>query len=136
MDCRLIAAETSLPSGEMFGRALPFLPLLFTLACDSGDDEPDEMNASRIDTIEALSGKTADGQTTFASTCGSAACHGADGNTPGAATTPTLADEVPGLSDRELIGVVINGYETMPPQSSLKDQQVADVLAYSRATFK
>lgn len=118
----------------MLSRVFPLLPLLLTLACDSGGET--EENSARIDTIEALDGKSADGQTVFTSVCGTTVCHGADGNTPGTADTVKLGDEVPEIDDREIIDVIINGEGDMPAQTTLSDQQVADVTAYVRATFK
>jgi mono/diheme cytochrome c family protein len=106
-------------------------------ACDDGGDESggEEGGGSRTDMILALSGTSAAGQTVFTANCGVASCHGADGNTPGTSSTKRLSDEIPGLSDKQIVDIVINGEGTMPPQTGLSDQQVADVLAYVQETF-
>src|ERR1700722_13740684 len=72
------------------------------------------------------------GAAIFASNC--AGCHGADGrggeHAPNIATNP----EVQHLMDRELAGIVRYGIAGagMPAFSSLKPQEVADVVAYLR----
>src|SRR5271156_786651 len=72
------------------------------------------------------------GAAIFASNC--AGCHGADGrggeHAPNIATTP----EVQHLLDRELAGIVRYGIPGagMPAFSSLKQQEVADVVSYLR----
>ena len=72
------------------------------------------------------------GAAIFASNC--AGCHGADGrggeHAPNIATTP----EVQHLMDRELAGIIRNGISGagMPAFSSLKPQEVRDVVAWLR----
>jgi len=72
------------------------------------------------------------GTAIFASNC--AGCHGADGrggeHAPNIATNP----EVQHLMDRELAGIIRYGIAGagMPAFSSLKPQEVADVVAYLR----
>lgn len=109
--------------------------LLSLPACDDGGDSNDTGgNDSRVDTILALTPDAAAGQTVFADTCGLASCHGADGNTPGTASTKKLSDEIAELGDAAVVSVIIDGKDSMPAQS-LSDQQVADVLAYVNETF-
>jgi mono/diheme cytochrome c family protein len=112
--------------------------LLVAAACDSGDGDGDgdgDGGGSRTDTILGLSGDTTAGQTVFTGNCGVAACHGADGNTPGSTSTAQLAMVVPLLDDTTIVETIILGTGSMPAQSTLSDQQVADVLAYVTATF-
>ena len=73
------------------------------------------------------------GAAIFASNC--ATCHGADGrggeHAPNIATLP----EVQHLMDRELAGIIRYGIAGagMPAFSSLKQQEVADVISYLRS---
>src|SRR3984885_11002236 len=73
------------------------------------------------------------GAAIFASNC--AGCHGADGrggeHAPNIATTPEVQD----LMDRELAGIIRYGIPgaCMPAFSSLKQQEVAEVVSYLRA---
>jgi cytochrome c oxidase cbb3-type subunit 3 len=72
------------------------------------------------------------GAAIFASNC--AGCHGADGrggeHAPNIATTPAVQH----LMDRELAGIIRYGIAGagMPAFSSLKQQEVADVVSYLR----
>jgi cytochrome c oxidase cbb3-type subunit III len=72
------------------------------------------------------------GAAIFAANC--AGCHGADGrggeHAPNIATTP----EVQHLMDRELAGIIRNGISGagMPAFSSLKQQEITDVVAWLR----
>ena len=102
-------------------------------ACDEdkGEDEGGNVDPARIDAILAISGDTAAGETVYAR-CSASTCHGSDGDS--GTTGSRLSGEVPGQSDEGLIEVVIGGYETMPAQN-LSDQEMADLLAYLRATF-
>lgn len=115
-------------------RSLVFGVLVLAPACDSGDGDSGGEGGGRVDTILAIDGDATAGQTVFTSTCALAACHGADGNTPGTAEAKRLSEEIPALDDAMTVSVIIEGYETMPAQS-LSDQQVADVLAYVNETF-
>jgi len=116
---------------------------VFTLAwspgCDGGEGEEGEGEEAgdheRTDGVLALEGDPRSGESVFTMVCGVSTCHGADGNTPGTAEAARLTDEVPELGDREIVNVVLNGYETMAAQSQLSDQQIADTLAYLRQTF-
>jgi mono/diheme cytochrome c family protein len=99
------------------------------VACgDKGGDSADDPYAA----LE-LEGDEAAGSTVFSNTCGSSLCHGPDG-----AGTDTdaedLREKVPSYDDKQIVDIVTNGYEAMPPQY-LEDQEIADVLAYLRATF-
>ncbi|HWB80583.1 MAG TPA: cytochrome c [Nannocystaceae bacterium] len=119
-------------------KSIRLLALSFTLAafaCDDGgeDAEPDH---ARTQGVLDLQGDTAAGATVFMMICGTSACHGADGNTPGTADTKKLSEEIPGRDDRNIVNVILKGEGPMPPQEAiLNDQQIADVLAYVRDTF-
>ncbi|HRI08490.1 MAG TPA: cytochrome c [Nannocystaceae bacterium] len=108
---------------------------LFTLAsialpaCSGGGGNAD------VDAILALDGVSADGSTVYTDKC--AVCHMADGSGNAASGYPSLVAEVPGQSDEDIVTIILEGEEAMPAfRSQLSDQQVADVLAYLRETFK
>ena len=72
------------------------------------------------------------GAAIFASNC--ATCHGADGRGGEHAPNIATAPEVQHLMDRELAGIIRYGIAGagMPAFSSLKQQEVADVVSYLR----
>ena len=72
------------------------------------------------------------GAAIFASNC--ATCHGADGRGGEHAPNIATAPEVQHLMDRELAGIIRYGISGagMPAFSSLKQQEVADVVSYLR----
>src|ERR1700723_929123 len=72
------------------------------------------------------------GAAIFAANC--AGCHGADGRGGEHAPNIATAPEVQHLMDRELAGIIRNGISGagMPAFSSLKPQEIADVVAYLR----
>lgn len=49
--------------------------------------------------------------------------------------SPTLDTSVPSASDMQLVNSLLNGKGSMPAQSNLTDQQLADILAYVTDTF-
>ncbi len=116
------------------GVLLLLAALVLVPACDDGADD-EGGGGSRVEKILALPADATAGQTVFTGTCGLSSCHGANGDTPGTPTTPTLTAEIMELSDNAVVGVIINGKDTMPAQAGLSDQQVADVLAYVNETF-
>ncbi|HLT35206.1 MAG TPA: cytochrome c [Enhygromyxa sp.] len=102
-------------------------------ACDdNGGDRSECSDAARADTVLDLVPDETAGAMVFSQTCGVSSCHGADGNI-GAA--PDLSNRVPDHDSEELACLLLAGQGTMPSQSSLSDQQLADVLAYVEATF-
>jgi mono/diheme cytochrome c family protein len=109
-------------------------------ACTEGEGEEEEeelpeCNAdqtARVDTIMGTAADEAAGAMVFTQTCGAAGCHGADGN---AGSAPDLSDEIPEFDSEALGCLLLTGYEAMPSQASLSDQQLADVLAYVQANF-
>ncbi len=112
-------------------RALVLLLTLAPIACDDGG----EPSHARTEGVLALEGDTMTGMTTFTAVCGVAACHGADGNTPGTPETKKLGEVIPGFSDTKVVDTILKGDGPMPPQTQLSDQEIADVLAYVRDTF-
>jgi cytochrome c oxidase cbb3-type subunit III len=68
----------------------------------------------------------------FAANC--AGCHGADGRGGEHAPNIATAPEVQHLADRELAGIIHNGISGagMPAFSSLKPQEITDVVAWLR----
>jgi cytochrome c551 len=105
-------------------RALVLLALL--TACNDKGGEGDD----RVSAILELEGDVAAGETVYGGSC--AACHGGDGS---GGTGPDLVESFANLGDEEIVSVIIDGKGSMPAQSSLEDQDVADVLAYGRDTF-
>lgn len=95
------------------------------LACGAADD-----TGSELDAILALSGDATTGEQVFATSC--AACHGTDGT---GGTGPDLYEVSPGLSDEDLLDIMLYGIGSMPAVS-LEDQEAADVLAYVQASFQ
>ena len=77
-----------------------------------------------------LEGDAVRGGALFASRC--AVCHGDDGR--GGSQGVNIADHVPYHSDEELVELLAEGGGRMPAPG-LSDQEIADVLAYLRATF-
>lgn len=114
---------------------LALVPLAACADDGGGDDEAGgctENQEMRIDDVLGLDGDAAAGATVFSNSCGNAGCHGADGIEGPA---PDLPDRVPDFMTDGLACVVIGGTGSMPPQSSLSDQEIADVLAYVQDTF-
>ena len=125
----------------MMLRMMPALFLAGSLVLATGCDEEGSDGGGgetggddRASTILGLSGDSAAGATLFASsTCGTAACHGSDGSS--GAATPPLNTSVPAASDEQIVSTFLNGKGSMPAQSNLSDQQLADLLAYVTDTF-
>jgi mono/diheme cytochrome c family protein len=112
-------------------RTLAVVLGLVSSACDS-DDEP--VNP-RVDDVLALTGDSTAGMMVFVQVCGTTACHGPDGNTPGTPQTVKFSERIPEMDDRGIADTILSGLRTMPAQSQLTDQQVADVVAYVLDTF-
>ncbi len=73
----------------------------------------------------------ADGAVVYARGCAASNCHGADGD---AGSGPNLSSEVPGRSDSSLTRIIREGAGSMPAVT-VTDEELADLLAYLRATF-
>jgi mono/diheme cytochrome c family protein len=104
-------------------------------ACDGdegGEGSCNEQESNRVDTILSLGGDETTGADTFTTTCGSSGCHGSDGDSgPG----PHLSNEIPEFTVDGLTCLLLTGYDDMPSQASLSDQQLADVVAYVQGNF-
>ncbi len=138
-----------------------FLPLLLLVACEPGKDEGDtdtgvELDTAGIDTADTDTADTdtadtdtadtadtdtadtgpdiepatpPEGEALYIGTC--APCHGEDGR--GTGDYPDITGELD-RTDSELIGIMIEGKDEMPPQPLSEDQAQA-VVDYMRATF-
>jgi mono/diheme cytochrome c family protein len=101
---------------------------LLALACA---DESTAPGGTRVDTILALTGDAAAGETAFPSACGlGGGCHNADGT--GTAMAADLTLETADVTDEFIVSAMVNGYESMISQKHLDDQKMADILAYMR----
>lgn len=88
--------------------------------------------AERAATILALTGDAAAAQSNYSSVC--SACHGPDG--AGVAPNPALTDRVPALTDEEIVLTILEGKGNMDAyDTTFKNQQIADLLAYLRTNF-
>lgn len=126
----------------MMLRRMPALFLAGSLAlavgCDDGGGDGDtggeSGGADRSAAILALDGDAAAGATLFTSSgCSNDACHGANGISGMA--NPPLNTSVMASDDPQIVNTFLNGKGGMPPQSSLGDQELADLLAYVSDTF-
>ncbi len=113
------------------------LPLfaLNTAACGDSESTTDP-GAARLTAILALTGDTTAGKATFEGSCalGAPSCHNADG-TAGDGKATDLSMEASGYSDERIINSVLNGLNTMPAQSTLGDDEIANILAHIRSEW-
>lgn len=111
--------------------------LVLATGCDGEEDDGGDGGTGggdRAATILGLEGDASAGATLFSSgACATPACHGPDGMSGMA--SPTLDTSVPSASDMQLVNSLLNGKGSMPAQSNLTDQQLADILAYVTDTF-
>lgn len=121
--------------------------LLF--ACSSSTATPSPaavdggVTADRPAAIAKLTGNAAAGKTVYEvkSSPKCVSCHNADGKggpVPGL-TTPAadLAAAAQHDPTEEIAGNIVNGKnKDMPKQTTVSDQEVADLIAYMKATFK
>jgi mono/diheme cytochrome c family protein len=87
------------------------------------------------DTSGGGGGDVANGEALFASCAG---CHGADGTGGidiGGTPSTDLTVSVPARTDAELEEIIKNGYGSAMPGQYSDAQEIADVIAYLRATF-
>jgi mono/diheme cytochrome c family protein len=88
--------------------------------------------APRVEAVLMLEGDAASGEALFGETCFT--CHGADG--AGTDRAPSLYDRVPMRPDESLVRTLVQGRGAMPDWGeTFDDGQLADLLAYLRATF-
>ncbi|MBL8921417.1 MAG: cytochrome c [Myxococcaceae bacterium] len=85
----------------------------------------------RADTVAALTGDAAAGKAVYDANCGG--CHGAQGK---GGVGKSLFPEFNGLTNGEVATVVLNGQGLMGAKATLSDQQIADLIAHGRATFR
>lgn len=107
------------------------LLLLLALGCsDKGGD------TSGGDTNTGITGDATNGATLFDGKC--AGCHNADGsggNDIGGTPSADLTVRVPALTDAELETTISEGFGTAMGSQYTDAQDIADVIAYLRATF-
>lgn len=113
---------------------IPTLALLLAVVVSGCDDGEEPVNP-RVNAVLELTGDPTAGAMVFSTVCGTVACHGPDGNTPGTPQTVKFSQRIPEMDDRGIADTVLSGLRTMPAQSNLTDQQVADVVAYVLETF-
>lgn len=100
-----------------------------TSACGPARGSPDR--TGRAATAAGLTADAAAGKGVYEANC--SGCHGATGQGGrGRSLTPGFN----GLTDVEVATVVLNGQGLMAAQAKLTDQQIADLIAHGRATFK
>ncbi|HJL15423.1 MAG TPA: c-type cytochrome [Sandaracinaceae bacterium LLY-WYZ-13_1] len=88
--------------------------------------------APRVEAVRMLEGDASGGEAIFGATC--VRCHGADGM--GTDRAPSLYQRVPMRPDESIVRTLIQGRGGMPAWSDdFDDAQLADLLAYLRATF-
>ncbi len=98
------------------------LTLLAPFLISCGDSATD----ARTDTILALTADTGNGKIVFDGKC--ASCHGAAGGGTG------LGPDIKGSNDAAaVLEITISGDGSMPSFSSLSDQELADVTAYTQS---
>ena len=83
------------------------------------------------DTATATDTTLADGAAVYARGCAASNCHGANGDS---GSGPNLSSEVPDRSDSSLSRIIRDGTGSMPAVT-VTDEELADLLAYLRATF-
>lgn len=107
-----------------------------TAACGGDDSGSGGGDSSPVQGIldKIPNADVQNGENVYLSLCGTSACHGPNGD-DGASNAGDLPSAVPSLSDEEIAIVVVEGQGSMPPQSQLDEQTVADVIAYLNATF-
>lgn len=120
---------------------LPILALAVLGGCSSSDSSEaasGPTTAERVANISKLTGNATAGKTVYekaaSPTC--ASCHQADGKGDKSRSYPSLVEPAANDPVSELATNVLNGKGVMPKQTDLTDQQIADVIAYMKATFK
>jgi cytochrome c551 len=97
--------------------------MLFTLFARAAHVDPEQ-----VDAVLALTGDTGAGETVYEDEC--LDCHEEDGQGMGGASLP---EEVPELTDQELVETILSGPWIMPNfVNLLSEQDVADVHAWLR----
>ncbi len=91
--------------------ALVFGSALFLAACGGGDEKDNATNGTTDETTDTEQTATADGEALVKESC--VMCHG--GNLQGMGETPALTDVGSRLSEEEILDVILNGRNQMPP---------------------
>ena len=88
----------------------------------------------RTEGVTKLTGDVAKGEPIWKQHCNR--CHGDDGKGKDNLAPDITTDHHKGHSDASFITVILAGHDSMPEfASKLKDQEVADVMAYYRKTI-
>lgn len=103
---------------------------LVLVVCACGPNDP----SGRAAGVGALTADTTRGATVYMGQC--ASCHAADGKGVAAVSGADLTVKVPMFTAQQITLVVLNGEGKMAPMPGMKDQEIADVVAYCKATFK
>lgn len=113
-------------------RTLGAFALLTALVACNGEATTEEPTGTttRTEDILSLTGDTTAGADVYAANC--AVCHAADGS---GGSGPALTAAIPGMSEEEIVDLVLNGEGVMPAFDNLSDQEIADLTAYAVATF-
>ncbi len=120
----------------MIRNSIGMVALFALVGCGGGGSSGADAGTSRAKTVAGLTGAAASGKTLYTSNC--SGCHGPEGK----GTTSGIALAEPFTNDtlEKLAGYVLNGIPTakppMPSYATLTDQQIADILAHGKATFK
>lgn len=115
-------------------RFLVVLTALPLLAVGCSDSETTTGDGDRVSTILGLMADTTAGETAFGESCGlGSTCHNADGTSGG--TAADLTETTATLTDETIVNTILNGEGSMPPQNTLADQKIADIVAYMRAEW-
>jgi mono/diheme cytochrome c family protein len=83
--------------------------------------------------VAALTGDTTRGATLYMGQC--AVCHASDGTGVPSTGGEDLTEHVPLHTKYQLVSIVLNGEGKMAPLPGMKDQEIADVVAYLQATW-
>jgi cytochrome c551 len=92
--------------------------------------EGSQSTEERVDAIVALEGDVAAGEAIYDAEC--ASCHGAEGE---GGVGPAMEEVVAGHDEWAMVDVLVRGVGGMPSFDDLDDQSIADVTAYSQATW-
>ncbi len=102
--------------------------LWLTMACGDATGTPTGTDGTTTDAPPA----SRDGATVYSDEC--SICHGDDG---AGSVGPSLIDEIRTKTDDEIEDIVREGRSGMPPldDEDITDEELADLIAYLRATF-
>ena len=115
-------------------RTLASLVFCISMFACGGDEKGDD-TATRSKKIAALMGNSASGQTVYDAHC--KVCHKADGKGDASAGYPALQAPAAANSVEQMAPKIIDGNGAMPGFGGmLTNQQIADTIAYLKATFK